>query len=167
MSRSQGHDTSQTADPGDERQQRVLDQFHTFPFSSNEPFQQGLSGILAQVSTDEMPELERLELILKTKVFYFNRVTGHNIGLEDVRADHTADLNSFLTQSGDERNQVPSDASHGETRTLTFAELKNLIEQGKTDNIPNNKIILDTLNDGVLSKSTAPLRKKPWEVDQS
>jgi len=33
-----------------------------------------------------------------------------------------------------------------EARTLTFAELKALIEQGKTDGIPNNKLIPDTIN---------------------
>ena len=33
-----------------------------------------------------------------------------------------------------------------EAHTLTFAELKALIEQGKTDGIPNNKLIPDTIN---------------------
>ena len=31
-------------------------------------------------------------------------------------------------------------------RTLTFAELQSLVEQGKTDEIPNNKHIPDTIN---------------------
>lgn len=30
--------------------------------------------------------------------------------------------------------------------TLTFAELKALIEQGKTDGIPNNKLVPNILN---------------------
>jgi hypothetical protein len=34
-------------------------------------------------------------------------------------------------------------------RTLTFAELQALIEQGKTDEIPNNKPIPDELNVGL------------------
>jgi hypothetical protein len=31
-------------------------------------------------------------------------------------------------------------------RTLTFSELQMLIEQGKTDEIPNNKYIPDVIN---------------------
>lgn len=49
-------------------------------------------------------------------------------------------------------------------RTLTFAELQSLIEQGKMDEIPNNKHIPDTINEAVPSHSSAPQRKKPWEV---
>jgi hypothetical protein len=69
-----------------------------------------------------------------------------------------------------------------EPRILTFADLQALIESGREDLIPNNKIIPDTLNvrlefglsfrffDGVFlqdappSQSTAPVRKKPWEL---
>ncbi|SRR5258707_10929609 len=39
-------------------------------------------------------------------------------------------------------------------RTLTFAELQSLIEQGKTDQIPNNKHIPDTINVVLISYST-------------
>lgn len=39
MSTAQDSDASQIIDPGEERQQRVLDQFHCFPFSSDEAFQ--------------------------------------------------------------------------------------------------------------------------------
>lgn len=114
---------------------------------------------------NQMSDSEKSELILKTKVFYFNRcvtlitllareavaslswvsVTGHNISLEGVQAGFTADLNCFPVQSGNECNQTTG-TEHGEMRVLTFAELKSLIEQGRTDNIPNNKIIPDTLN---------------------
>lgn len=58
-----------------------------------------------------------------------------------------------------------SDSGDGETRMLTFAELTMLIQQGKTDNIPNNKVIPETLNDAPPSTSIALVRKKPWEVD--
>jgi len=69
-------------------------------------------------------------------------------------------------------------------RTLTFAELQTLIEQGKTDEIPNNKHIPDAINvvsiscavignnmlsiiftqEAPPSQSIAPQRKKPWEL---
>jgi hypothetical protein len=38
-------------------------------------------------------------------------------------------------------------------RSLTFAELQSLIEQGKTDEIPNNKHIPDTINVVLVSYS--------------
>jgi hypothetical protein len=41
---------------------------------------------------------------------------------------------------------LPSDASRSEPRVLTFTELKDLIEQGKTDQIPNNRVIPVGLN---------------------
>ena len=41
--------------------------------------------------------------------------------------------------------QVDSPATD-ENRVLTFAELKELIESGNMDKIPNNKIIPETLN---------------------
>jgi uncharacterized protein DUF5572 len=37
------------------------------------------------------------------------------------------------------------------SRTLTFAELQSLIEQGKTDKIANNKHIPDTINVALIS----------------
>ncbi|KAN0094857.1 hypothetical protein V8E55_003144 [Tylopilus felleus] len=174
MSALQGpHDAPPPNDPGDECQQRVLDRFHSFPFSSDEAFQEGLSGILAHSLMHQMTDNERSELVLKTKVFYFNRrhlikvrasVTGHNLSLEDVQDGYTADLNRFpVPQSGNEFSQTCSGAEREEMRVLTFAELKSLIEQGKTDDIPNNKLIPNVLNDGAPSESTAQLRRKPWE----
>lgn len=75
-------------------------------------------------------------------------------------------------------------AAREEVPTLSFAELKALIEQGKTDGIPNNKFIPNTLNvslrpkplshyfrskpqalqDAPPSESAGQIRKKPWEM---
>jgi len=71
-----------------------------------------------------------------------------------------------------------------EPRVLSFQELKDLIESGRVDQIPNNKIIpekftvcvrgqksgLEILTGSSLqeeppSQSTATIRKKPWEID--
>jgi len=51
-----------------------------------------------------------------------------------------------------------------EVRTLTFAELKTLIEQGKTDGIPNNKVIPNVLHDAPPSDDAGQVRRKPWET---
>ena len=75
-------------------------------------------------------------------------------------------------------------AAREEAPALSFAELKALIEQGKTDGIPNNKFIPNTLNvslrpkplsryfrskpqalqDAPPSESTGQIRTKPWEM---
>lgn len=75
-----------------------------------------------------------------------------------------------------------SEPATEEPRVLSFAELKELIEQGKTDQIPNNRVIPNELSvrislgalilrsdmEGtqkeIPSVSTAPARKKPWET---
>lgn len=49
-------------------------------------------------------------------------------------------------------------AAGEETGTLTFAELKTLIEQGKTDGIPNNKVIPNILN---VSSFNPPMSDNP------
>lgn len=41
---------------------------------------------------------------------------------------------------------VDGQATDEKNRVLTFAELKELIESGNVDKIPNNKIIPETLN---------------------
>lgn len=129
-----------------------------------------------------MSDNERSELVLKTQVFYFNRcvtddpfrsrtitslswasVTGHNISLEDVQADYTADLNRLPAESGNECNQT-LEVEHGGMRVLTFSELKSLIEEGKADNIPNNKIIPDTLN---VSRSCKSCTTCCFRLDKS
>jgi hypothetical protein len=42
---------------------------------------------------------------------------------------------------------------HEESRFMSFAELKALIQEGKTDLIPNNRVISDALNVGPMDLS--------------
>jgi len=51
-----------------------------------------------------------------------------------------------------------------ENYVLTFAELQELIAAGRVEGIPNNKVILDGLNEAQPSTSISPVRKKPWEI---
>jgi len=98
---------------------------------------------------------------MRTELFYFKRITGHSLTVEDVY------------------KPIPTPAVD-ESHTLTFAELKDLIEQDKTDQIPNNRHIPEAINvnlsflsilftfyrfnqDAPPSESTVPSRKKPWE----
>ncbi|KAG1903580.1 uncharacterized protein F5891DRAFT_946917, partial [Suillus fuscotomentosus] len=142
----------------------ALRSFFTFPFSSDEVYQQGLADLLAHGALSGKTDSERVEIILRTQLFYFNRVAGQNLTVEDVRShQNTMDIQN-LTVTMD-LSPPSSDSGDGETRMLTFAELTMLIQQGKTDNIPNNKVIPETLNDAPPSTSIALVRKKPWEVD--
>ena len=71
------------------------------------------------------------------------RVTGNSVTLEDALSFET--LNRVV---GTDRltEQQYQQAVGEEVPTLTFTELKALIEQGKTDGIPNNKPVPNTLN---------------------
>ncbi|KAG1835460.1 hypothetical protein EV424DRAFT_1308339, partial [Suillus variegatus] len=142
----------------------ALRSFFTFPFSSDEVYQQGLADLLAHGALSGKTDSEKVEIILRTQLFYFNRVAGQHLTVEDVRShQNTMDIQN-LTVTMD-LSASSSDSGDGETRMLTFAELTMLIQQGKTDNIPNNKVIPETLNDAPPSTSIALVRKKPWEVD--
>lgn len=113
-----------------------------------------------------------------------HRITGQSLTADEVRV--TPDPESTGSSSADEGNvQDPSTAAPNlfpsEPRALSLAELKELIEQGKTDQIPNNRVIPDILSVRVdlgarqtptlpflqtdsPSESKAPIRKKPWET---
>ena len=86
--------------------------------------------------------------------------------LLDGAAAASSDSEGLSQQTGSDPQQYQDDSERngaGEGRALTFAELKALIEEGKTDGIPNNKVIPEVINDATPSQSTAPVRKKPWE----
>lgn len=70
------------------------------------------------------------------------RITGNSITLEDALSFESG---STCLVDGD-RLTEQRQAAGEETHILTFAELKALIEQGKTDGIPNNKLIPNILN---------------------
>jgi hypothetical protein len=62
---------------------------------------------------------------------------------------HISDITSFSearAYADTARDQPPAPVTPEIPKTLTFAELQALIEQGKTDEIPNNKHIPDAIN---------------------
>ncbi|EDR10397.1 uncharacterized protein LACBIDRAFT_317272 [Laccaria bicolor S238N-H82] len=137
----------------------LLDQYGAYPFAEDETYQQGLASILAGNALATNPDPE--EVLRRTRVFYFNRVTGSSISMDEAREYER-------TRQAPSTFQAFSEPSHsneeGEIRVLTFAELKELIESGKMDQIPNNKVISEALNDAPPSESIAPSKKKPWEI---
>ncbi|KAG2130120.1 hypothetical protein BD769DRAFT_1334695, partial [Suillus cothurnatus] len=142
----------------------ALHSFLTFPFSSDEVYQQGLADLLAHGAMSGKTDVEKAETILRTQLFYFNRMAGQNLTIEDVRS-HQNTVNSQNITVTTDLSPLSSNSGTGEARLLTFAELTMLIKQGKTDDIPNNKFIPETLNDAPPSASIALVRKKPWEID--
>lgn len=65
-----------------------------------------------------------------------SRITGQSITMEEAQE---------CEQSSSQKASETTDNSD-ENRVLTFAELKELIETGNVDKIPNNKIIPEGLN---------------------
>lgn len=71
-----------------------------------------------------------------------SRITGNSLSIEDVLALKKTDQSEPAQTPSQPASVPPAD----ESRTLTFAELKELIEQGKTDQIPNNRLIPDAIH---------------------
>jgi hypothetical protein len=69
---------------------------------------------------------------------FAERISGKQITLEQVKA-HVQEPPP-VSERGDD----------SQSRILTFTELQQLIQSGKMDQIPNNKVIPDKLNVGLL-----------------
>jgi len=129
--------------------------------------QTGLQSILSSDAFDSKSNTEKEITLRMSRVFYFNkyvemmpftlaflllfliawklsRVTGNSVTLEDALSFESptrlVDSNRLAVQ------QQQQQAVGEEAGILTFAELKALIEQGKTEGIPNNRLIPNTLN---------------------
>ena len=132
----------------------------------------------------------------RTDCVCVHSATGCLITVDDVLQRERAGQIGQETNAADAGGAPSADGTAARTspaptdkaRTLSFAELKALIEEGKTDQIPNNRQIPNELNVGgcglsypctnVLialhvgdqhtppSQSTATARKKPWEAEK-
>ena len=71
-------------------------------------------------------------------------ITGCTISADDAREYETSHRNLPLT-STETDTRMPAPPTD-EQRVLTFAELQELIETGRVDQIPNNKAVPDALN---------------------
>ncbi|KAJ7672541.1 hypothetical protein DFH06DRAFT_1176646 [Mycena polygramma] len=153
---------------GPEGEVAPLQVYASFPFSSDEEYQNGLASILASGALDnDPPEDIREEILRRTRVFYFNRVTGNTVTMDEAREFEQAHKAQASAGDASPSAAAPLDdaAANAEPAVLSFAQLQALIEAGKADQIPNNKIIPDELNDAAPSESAAVVRKKPWEVE--
>ena len=84
-----------------------------------------------------------------------SRVAGPSITLDEARE---ARRSQVVTGDSYEpaTTSIAVEGAKEEPQTLTFAQLKALIEQGRTDEIPNNKVIPDILS--VRTSVVAPPR---------
>jgi len=139
----------------DESKADPLAAYARHSFADDQSYQAGLSTLYTTGALDSLSGEAKEDLLRKSRVFYFNQAHGWNISESDAKQleDHRS-----IPEATTEQPEVPV------ARTFTFTELQALIEQGKTDEIPNNKHIPDALNDAPPSQSSAPQRKKPWEV---
>ncbi|KAJ3557615.1 hypothetical protein NM688_g1379 [Phlebia brevispora] len=151
----------------------LVSRFFSYPFDTDEVYQvlmkQGIAGIINNAGFSDRTESQQEHIILSSKVFYFNRISDQSITVEDVLRARNAGQDSHaprneVTSQGADPSRPTEDGGVAETRILSFAELKALIEQGKTDEIPNNRVIPDVLNNETPSESRAAIRRKPWEM---
>jgi len=143
---------------GPSNKDSIADAFRTFSFSTDQEYQTGLQGILASDTFKDKSDEEKENTLRMSRVFYFNKVTGNSITPGDaLNFESPVDSDNLAEQ---QHRQAAGDGA----RTLTFIELKALIEQGKTDSVPNNRLIPNILNDAPPSENTTHIRKKPWEM---
>ncbi|KDQ54160.1 hypothetical protein JAAARDRAFT_161104 [Jaapia argillacea MUCL 33604] len=166
----------------------ALEAFRMYPFETDSQYQLGLSSIIAGGTLEGKTDEETAYILLNSRVFYFNRITGASITLDDATAAGQSVTASSLqpvtpspqppssvspsttlvtsTPSGEPIAEppTPQPASDPEPRVLSFSELKTLIEEGRTDEIPFNKTIPQGLNDASPSQSLTQVKKKPWEL---
>ncbi|THH27193.1 hypothetical protein EUX98_g6994 [Antrodiella citrinella] len=121
----------------------AIAEFLNYPFDSDETYQQGLAGIIAGGALEGKTDVERSDVLQRSRLFYYNRLKGSTLTPEDVKLYQTTSGNAALAPQAEEPSttQAPE-----EPRTLTFAELKELIESGRTDQIPNNRHIPNDLH---------------------
>ncbi|KAI0039121.1 hypothetical protein FA95DRAFT_1504616 [Auriscalpium vulgare] len=136
------------------------------PFATDDVYLQGLSGIVSNGTVEGLDDEGRQRVLRKTRVFYFNQLTGSSIteeeaeAAEGTRRTHADSTSPVSLSNTTDLSGTPNE----ESRTLSFAELQLLIEQGKTDQIPNNKHIPEELNEAPPSQSISNTRRKPWEA---
>ncbi|PFH51165.1 hypothetical protein AMATHDRAFT_75135 [Amanita thiersii Skay4041] len=148
----------------------ILRLYASYPFQTDDAYQQGLASLLTGLSTSQSPEDKEL-FLRRSRVFYFNRVTGNSITLDQAQQaeqtfttdSHNQGISATSESTGSTSSQNEAQATE-EVQSLTFAQLQELIAAGRLDEIPNNKIIPDKLNEEQASLSSAPARKKPWEI---
>ncbi|KAI0634019.1 hypothetical protein C8Q77DRAFT_1217355 [Trametes polyzona] len=153
----------------------ALESFLRYSFATDEAYQQGLAGILAGGVLEGKTEEEKAELFLRSEVFYFNRLTGSSLTIDEARRARQNVSSVSVAEGTSSRSdnattapaQSQSNGAEQEPQMLSFAQLKALIEQGRTDEIPNNKVIPDVLSSEAPSESKAAPRRKPWEVNAS
>ncbi|KAH9830617.1 uncharacterized protein C8Q71DRAFT_361185 [Rhodofomes roseus] len=149
-----------------------VEAFLAYSFSTDAVFQQGLESIVASGALEGKSEEERAVILRSSQVFYFNRAIGCSITMDEVnereRSRQLVPATNAVNSNGhsdDPAVALSTQQSDVEPRTLSFSELKALIEQGKTDQIPNNRQIPNELNQATPSQSTTGLRRKPWEAE--
>ncbi|KAI0350880.1 hypothetical protein OH77DRAFT_1430503 [Trametes cingulata] len=159
----QSESTSNTSDPS----VSAVEQFAKYSFANDEEYQKGITGIVASGALEGRSEEEKAEILLRSEVFYYNRLTGSSISLEDARTVRQP-TEASAQDGASAVSSAPAASTNGgseqQPQMLSFAQLKALIEQGRTDEIPNNKVIPNVLSSDPPSESKAPPPKKPWEL---
>ncbi|KAH8918497.1 hypothetical protein BT69DRAFT_1338117 [Atractiella rhizophila] len=113
----------------------------THNFETDPVFQSGISSILT--ATTSLSPSEKDELIARAKAFY----------LQQLQTQPTESVEGTITDAPETE----------EPEKLSFARLVQMIERGEP--IPGIKEIPDRLSDEKPSKSTAEVRRKPWEKE--
>ncbi|KAH9968089.1 hypothetical protein BC827DRAFT_469159 [Russula dissimulans] len=148
----------------DESHVEPLTIYAAHSFEDDQAYQAGLSTLYSSGALDGLSGEAKEDLLRRSRVFYFNQANGHNISESDAKQVEEQHARVHSIQEVASGRTVFPDPGVETPKTLTFAELQALVEQGRTDDIPNNRHIPDAINEAPPSQSNAPQRKKPWEI---
>ncbi|KAI5120408.1 hypothetical protein M0805_000187 [Coniferiporia weirii] len=144
----------------------VLEQFHAYPFDTDQVFQDGLLKILESAHTNGTDAMHQEYVIGRAKAFYFSSVTNQRISWEEIQSSLPLGLSQNRVKDKLAEEQLKAGASGADNgqHELSLAEISELIESGQTHLIPNNEIVPTGINVQIPSSSNETLRRKPWEI---
>ncbi|KAJ5189780.1 hypothetical protein N7491_008176 [Penicillium cf. griseofulvum] len=159
---------------------RVFERLHTYPFTSDPEFANGLSIILGHPDTPATEvEMNRDDdLVLQAKCFFFSRKENITPAIdfaafkswlvsrttEPQGLGNNNDLQ--ISEASDPSTSGPESSTHPEPAyPSSFAHIVELITTGQP--IPGIQDIPDTVLSGHDISSEKPRRLKPWEKDEA
>ncbi|APA05614.1 hypothetical protein SS1G_02069 [Sclerotinia sclerotiorum 1980 UF-70] len=173
---------TETSDQSGSSDANIYKDLQSYPWSTDNEFQGGLSAILGNASS---PEQIR-ELTLRAQCFYLSRKRKININFDEYKAylathpstPSSTDVPATTTVLSDptsspntshphHENDLPPASTTDDQKTApypqSFAEIVALITAGGT--IPGIRDIPDTVLTDQGTKPVARKRRKPWEKD--
>ncbi|KAJ8610670.1 hypothetical protein MRB53_038449 [Persea americana] len=150
----------------------------SYPWSSDEEFQSGLSAILGPDHSTSQTTTQSDDLAVRARCFYYARKYDEQVDFDEYKAWRASQPAYALTpllaaatpavsspsisHTTTHRPEATADVeAQAEPPKASFAEIMELIESGKP--VPGIRTIPDTVLTGQGTEAKQVRRQKPWE----